>query len=365
MKKLLLITHDLAIGGLQQVVVNLCRFLDRGKFDISVLCLNALGEFAPEVEKLGIRVMLLPQRVVGPDYFSFFKVAKIVRDEGIEIIHSHNTQALIDGALAGLMSGVKRVVHTDHARAFPDKKRYMVAEWALSHLVYKVVGVSDHTCENLIQFEKINCSKIVMIPNGIDGRKFQRQIDKDAKRRELGVRLVGPVIGLGVRLAEQKGITFLLQAMPAILNRFPELTLLIAGDGPSRDSLEAEAVNIGIRNHVIFAGSRLDMDEILGMLDLYVLPSLWEGLPMVLLEALAARCPVVATDVGGVNMAIIDGETGCLVTPGRPEELSASVIRLLSDHALRGRCINNGFELFQKEFDAEMMAKSYERLYLA
>ncbi len=361
----MIITHDLAIGGLQQVVVNLCRFLDREKFDISVLCLNALGEFAVDVEKLGIRVMLLPKSSNGPDYFSFFKVAKLVRDQRIEIIHTHNTQALIDGALAGLMSGVNRVVHTDHARAFPDKKRYMIAEWILSNFVYKMVGVSEHTCENLIRYEKISRSKIALIPNGIDGERFARKVDRDAKRRELAVKGGGPLIGLGVRLAAQKGIPYLLQAMPIIIKRFPEITLLIAGDGPLRDSLKSEAESLGLGEHVIFLGNRLDMDEILGVLDLYVLPSLWEGLPMVLLEALAAGCPVVATDVGGVNTAIIDGKTGCLVAPGRSEELAAAVIRVLEDQTMRERFVKDGRKLFLEQFAAEIMAKRYEELYLA
>ena len=124
----MLITHDLAIGGLQQVVVNLCRTIDRDKFDVSVLCLRALGEFALEVEKLGIKVFFLPQKK-GTDYFSFFKVAKILRREKIEVIHTHNTQPFIDGTIGALLSGVKTIVHTDHARSFPDKRRYMFTEW--------------------------------------------------------------------------------------------------------------------------------------------------------------------------------------------------------------------------------------------
>ena len=125
--RLMQITHDLAIGGLQQVVVNLCRTINRDKFDVFVLCLRAMGEFVPEVEKSGIKVFFLPQKK-GTDYFSFLKVAKILRREKIDVIHTHNTQPFIDGTIGALFSGVKTIIHTDHARAFPDKKRYMFAD---------------------------------------------------------------------------------------------------------------------------------------------------------------------------------------------------------------------------------------------
>jgi len=114
--KLMQITHDLAIGGLQQVVVNICRTIDRQQFDISVLCLRKRGEFAPEVESLGVKVFCLPQKENATDYFSFLIVARILREQNVKVIHTHNTQPFFDGAMAGLISGVKTIVHTDHVR---------------------------------------------------------------------------------------------------------------------------------------------------------------------------------------------------------------------------------------------------------
>ena len=104
------ITHDLAIGGLQQVMVNICRTIDREKFNVSVLCLRDTGEFSSEVSKMGIRVLSLPKKKNGADYFSCFKVGKILREEKIEIIHTHNTQPFIDGTMGALISGVKTIV---------------------------------------------------------------------------------------------------------------------------------------------------------------------------------------------------------------------------------------------------------------
>jgi glycosyltransferase involved in cell wall biosynthesis len=358
------ITHDLAIGGLQQVVLNICRAIDRNRFNVSVLCLRGLGEFAPEVERMGIRVLRIPEKKSGTDYFSFVKVARILRQEKVEVVHTHNTQPFVDGTLAAILAGIKTIIHTDHARNFPDKRRYMFAEWLMSHFASKIVGVSEHTSKNLVKFERISAKKIVTIPNGIYGPQFDIKIDKEKKRRELNIQGSGPIIGIGVRLTEQKGITYLLKAMAEVIRVFPEITLVIAGQGPLGGALKKEAVGLKISKNVLFAGPRLDIPELLKLFDLYVLPSLWEGLPMVLLEAMAAGCPIIATDVGGVIMAVQDKQNGSLVEPGNPKALSSEIIRLLSNKDLRDQYSENGMKLFREKFSAEVMTRKYEKLYL-
>jgi glycosyltransferase involved in cell wall biosynthesis len=362
--RLMQITHDLAIGGLQQVVVNICRTINREKFDISVLCLRALGEFVPEVESLGIKVHFLPQKKRGTDYFSFLKVAEILRRERIEVIHTHNTQPFVDGTIAAQLSGVKTVVHTDHARDFPDKLRYMIAEHLMSYFAYRVVGVSEHTSNNLVKYEKISPRKVITIENGIDGTRFEIEIDRERKRKELGLSVNGPIIGLGVRLVKLKGITFLLQAMPEIIKAHPDVMLLIAGDGELKDALQQESQCLGIEGHVRFLGGRLDIPELLKLFDVYVLPSLSEGMPMVLLEAMAAGCPIVATDVGGVSKVVRNGENGLLVKARHPGQLAVAVNRLLNDEALRSRFVSKGKDDFSRKFSAEIMTRHYEDLYL-
>lgn len=361
--RLMQITHDLAIGGLQQVVVNICRTINRDKFDVSVLCLRALGEFVPEVEQMGIKVHFLPQKHNGTDYLSFLKVARILRHERIDVIHTHNTQPFVDGTIGALLSGVKTIIHTDHARDFPDKFRYMLAEHVMSYFAYRVVGVSEHTSTNLINYEKISPKKVMTIENGIDGSRFKIEIDKQGKRKELGIRNSGPIIGLGVRIAEQKGITYLLQAMPQVINVYPDIKLIIVGDGELKDDLQRESAKLGTNKNVLFLGAKLDIPDLLKLFDIYVLPSLWEGLPMVLLEAMAAGCPIVATNVGGVSRVITDGENGLLVPSKNVEQLAEAVIKLLSDTNLRDRFANAGLKKFDEKFSADKMTRQYEILY--
>ncbi|HEY3699261.1 MAG TPA: glycosyltransferase [Spongiibacteraceae bacterium] len=361
--RILQVTRDLDLGGLQQVIYNLCRTVDRNRFDISVLCLTQLGCVADDVKNLGVPVYLLPQRPAGVDYFACLKVARLLKQLRINVVHTHNTQAFLDGTLGALLAGVKTIIHTDHARLFPDKKRYMIAEWVLSKFAYKVVGCSAHTSQQLIKYEKISPAKIITIPNGIDGSRFQLQIDKDAKLRELGIKL-GPIIGVAGRLSTQKGITYLLQAMPAILQVHANTTLVIAGDGELRDALQQEANKLGIATSILFCGPRKDIPQLLQLFDIYVMPSLWEGLPMILLEAMAAGCPIVATNVGGNSSAVIHEQTGLLVEPASPSDLIKSVVKLLSDSALRQQYAQAAKALFEQNFSAANMTARYQELYL-
>jgi glycosyltransferase involved in cell wall biosynthesis len=360
--RLMQITHDLAIGGLQRVVANICRTIDRDQFDVQVLCLRELGPFTADIERLGIKVSLIPQ-TGRTDYFSFLKVARILRAERIDVIHTHNTQPFVDGTLAALLSGVRTIVHTDHARQFPDKRRYMLAERAMSLFAYRVVGVSDHTSANLEKYEKIPRAKIETIPNGIDGSAFDIPVDRVARRRELGIPADAMVLGIAARLSPPKGVTYLLKALPEVVRRLPNVVLVVAGDGPLEQGLKAESESLTLGSHVKFVGPRADMPELLKLFDLYVLPSISEGLPMVLLEAMAAGCPIVSTRVGGVPSAIESGVNGLLVPPQDPASLARAIVLALGDEALRRRFALAGKQAFAARFSAQTMTRRYERLY--
>ena len=361
--KLLQVVPDLDVGGLQQVVLNLCRKIDKAKYDVSVLCLNKLGPLSAEVMESGIEVILL-SRNNSTDYFPYLRLAKIFRRKKVQVVHTHNTQAFIDSVVASsLFTSVRRIIHTDHARNFPDKKRYMFAEWFCSHFVDKIVGVSEHTSKNLQIYEKIKLNKIETIPNGIDETIYELSVDKALLKEELGIAKNHRLIGLGVRLCEQKGITYLLKALPGILKVHPNITLLIAGEGPLRELLELEAQLLGISSNISFIGVRTDMPRILKMLDLYVLPSIWEGLPMAILEAMAAGCPIIATNVGGNATAIKHRTNGSLIHPKDPNALEQEIIYLLNNPKMLKQYIENSRKVLKKQFSSTIMTNRYETLY--
>lgn len=362
--RLMQITHDLAIGGLQQVVVSICRNIDRDRFSVSVLCLREKGELAPELEGMGIPVFLLPRKRYGTDYFSFLKVAALLRREKTEVIHTHNKQPFIDGTLGGMIARSKTIIHTDHGRTFPDKRRYLFAEWVMSHFVYRIAAVSDKTGEDLIRYEKIRRNKIITVPNGVDQRLFEGRIESEAKKGEIGISGRYPILGIGARLVEIKGIEYLLGAVSELRERYPGILLVIAGTGPCEERLKNLAGELEISDHVAFLGPRRDMHELLRVFDMYVLPSLSEGMPLALLEAMAAGCPVVATKVGGVPDIIADEYNGVLVAPRDKEALAKAIRDMMDDDEKRNRFRERGLLLYERNYSAAAMTKRYERLYL-
>lgn len=362
--RVLQVTHDLGVGGLPRVVETLCRTIDPTRFEVSVLCLNEGGELADALKADGFEVSVLEKAPGKPVYSSSFRVGDFLKAREYDVVHSHNTQPFFDAAIGSIIARRPVLVHTDHARDFPDKLRYMVLEHLLSWRAYRVVGVSQHTTDNLNRYEWIPRSRLVTIPNGIDGGLFEQPVDRSRIRSSLGVGDQDVVAVLGARLEVQKDIPTLLAAMKLLVDRMPALHLVIAGDGALREELQALTRELGLSSRVHFAGVRLDMPDILRASDLFVMSSVWEGLPMVILEALAAGCPIVSTAVGGVPSAVVDGETGLLVPSRSPDALAGAIERVVTEGTLRQRLSSAGRALFAARFSAKVMARRYEELYV-
>lgn len=364
--RVLLITPTLHIGGLEQVVATLCRSIDREQFDPSVLCLRDRGPLAELIEDAGVPVLTLhPHAVEGADYWGFLIVARLVRKHAFKVIHTHNTPSLVFGGFGAILGGATRIIHTDHARLYPDKRRLIMAERLMSHWTDWVVGVSQETTDQLHKHVGISRRRLLTIPNGVDGKRYSVTIDRAAKLRSIGLQADRPlVLGVCARLTEQKGISFLLEAMPEILARHANAFLLVVGDGPCADQLKTLTNNLGIAPNVKFLGSREDVPELLQLFDVFVLPSIWEGLPMALLEAMAAGRAIVATDVGGVATAIEHGDSGLLIPPGSPNDIVNSVCSLLAVPEQRDILGRAALHVFVRQFSSDRMTRQYERLYL-
>ena len=204
--------------------------------------------------------------------------------------------------------------------------------------------------------------RVHVIHNGIDLRRF----DTDLMGGRLhplhpgsGHLLVTAVAGLN----NQKGHIHLVRAMPEILRAVSNARFLFAGDGHLRGELEATVVSLGLKDAVTFAGERSDIPSILASSDLFVLPSLFEGMPMSVLEAMAAGRAVVATDVGGTQDVVVPGETGLLVPPGDPAALAVAVIELLSDRERRQAFGRSGRRRVEEHFSASHMGDRYRALF--
>ena len=364
--KILQITHDLNAGGLQRVVIDLAQGLKRLGHDAHICSLRGSGPLEAEIAERGIPLWSMPWPKSGSDRWMFLKVHRLLRRNRYDVVHTHNTQPFLDGGLAAMLARVPARVHTDQARAFPDKWKYMALERLMSRTYGKVVGVSEHTAGNLRRYEGIDPGRLCVIRNGIDGawyRAGRDRLDALRLRREAGLDGFQRVLGLGVRLEEQKGIRYLLEAMPAILARHPHTGLAVAGSGSLERDLRERARALGLADHVRFLGPYPQLTRFYPLIDVFVLPSLWEGLPLCLLEAMSLGLPILATRVGGVGDVLEDGRTGRLVPPGDPAAIAAAALAILDDRAAAEAMGAEARIAFDARFDAGVMVEGYLDLY--
>lgn len=364
--RILQISHDLKPGGLQRVVIDLAQGLRRLGHDAHICSLRGTGPLAAEIRARGIPLWEMPWPERGADRGLFLKVRRLLREQRYDVVHTHNTQPFLDGGLAAFLARVPVRIHTDHARPFPDKLRYMAMERMMSWAYDKVVGVSAHTAGELRRHEGISPRKLAVIPNGIDGEWYRAECaraDRARLREEAGLGRFRTVFGLGARLEAQKGIAFLLEAMPAILARHPDVALALAGSGSLEAELKEKARALGVAGNVRFLGAYPQLLRFYPLLDFLVLPSLWEGLPLCILEAMSLGLPIIATKVGGVGDALEDGKTARLVPPGDPAALARAIGGFLEDPEGARAFGEAGRRAFEERHDAAVMVRAYLELY--
>lgn len=358
--KVLHLMQGLEVGGLEYMVVNLIKGLDSRRFVSSVCCFDTLGSLADDLK--GVDVKLLKRRA-GIDYSYPFRLASLIRKEKAGILHLHNPTAFFYGALAGALSGVPRVVYTEHARDVRPNMKIRVADRLLACFTDRVVAVAGHVKKNLVEYGWFNPSKVSIIYNGIDSRRFPAVYDGARAREALGIDPSAPVVGIVARLDPIKDHRCLLRAMIHVKEAFPGVMLLVIGDGPLREELASLAREAGLEKNVKFLGTRADVNSLLQCLDVFVLSSVSEGLPLTVLEAMASAKAIVATRVGGIPEAVEDGVEGLLVQPGDDKALSAAIEDLLADRARAAKIGKSARKKFEKSFSLEMMIKKYEEVY--
>jgi glycosyltransferase involved in cell wall biosynthesis len=222
-----------------------------------------------------------------------------------------------------------------------------------------VVAVSETIAESL-RHSGIHGSKIRVIDNGIDIHSFSQAPAKPADQLSKKQNLLVGTVG---RLVPQKGLEYYLRAAREVLQEFPNAIFQVIGSGPEREKLEQMARDLEINQNVVFSGECTDMPGAYASMDVFVLASIDEGMPMVVLEALASRKPVVATRVGAVPCLVIHEKTGLLVAPKDVQALKQAILRLLNDASLRSKLGNNGEALVKRGHSRDIMAQNYLRLY--
>lgn len=378
---------NLERGGGQEVVRTLVRALPAAGVEPVVAAFRD-GPLRGAIEREGIAVELVPGRhlPVSAGMPAAREVQRIVADLGA-IVRAHEIHVVQTHLLRSMdwptlllrrQPTVRAVVWTVHNALLdlrPDQvpgHGWTVGPKRAAHrLAYRVggriadafVAVSPDVARSIRASYHPPADRLVTIPNGVDVERYGHAVDRATVRRSMGLEPDGPLVVVIAKLMAQKGHGSFLDALPTVRSRYPNVRVAFVGEGDLAASLEARVEAEGLGSTVRFLGSRSDIPDILAAADLFVLPSLWEGLPMALLEGMASRLPVVATAVSGTRDVVEDGRSGLLVPPSAPRELAAAMDSVLGDSTLASSLGAAARLRVEDRYSARTQARRHADLY--
>lgn len=375
--KVLNIITRLIVGGAQETAIYSCDLIDKDSFDAMILSgpqTGSEGELISVVKKKGIRLEICDQlvRELNPmkDIIALFKLARFIKKGNFSIVHTHSSKAGILGRMAAKIAGAKVIVHTVHGWGHHDmmnslvKKFYIFLERLVEPFTDILITVSDCAAREGLKDGIGKPEKYLTIRSGIDLDEFKNaSVDIKKKKKELGIDPGCLVVGTIGRLSSQKSPQDFFLAAHEILKHRKDIRFLYIGDGPLRSEIEKLIKRLSIEEKVILTGIRKDIAQLLKVMDIFILTSLWEGLPRVFPQAMASGLPVISTNIGGASEAIKEGVTGFLVEPGDYKAIADRCLKLLTDGNMRKDMGIAGAKMVYPDFCDKEMVKRIQRLY--
>lgn len=362
-RKILLLVVGLGVGGTEAHVLELASRLDPTKFDVVVCSLKPLGVLGHELQARGVRVISL--RGQGKyDLRVFGRLWSVIAREQPDLVQSFLFWANVAARLLGLAHRKMFVVSSYHDEVVQEGWWERLADRLTMRWTRKIVCCSEAVRRSVESNIGGAHAQFSVIPFGVEAARYSGHAP--ASREELGLQSGRPLIGTVCRLVEpKKGLKVLLEAVATLREdrAVPDFQLVIVGEGPAEQDLRAQALRLGIASHVVFLGVRRDIHRVLPLLDVFVLPSLYEGFGIAILEAMAAARPVVATTVGGIPEFVRDGETGVLVKPGDAASLAQALALLLSQPAQARQMGLKGQQIVRESFGIGEVVRQHERVY--
>ncbi|MGH9397987.1 MAG: glycosyltransferase family 4 protein [Terriglobia bacterium] len=355
-------------GGAEEHVFSLLSGLPLDRFEVTLVCTALSYPMFRRLESDHRRVICLNLHKFS-QLGAMRRMAAILRQQTIEIAHGHQFGATLFLAPIAKACRVPWVVETVHVRE-ALRRSWLKRSFLIDRLIYtmvdRLIAVSKAIQTYLIEAKHCRPSKVALIYNGRDLNHFRPSGEGDAVRRQFGVAPSDLLLVHVGRMSPQKGHAVLLRALPAIAQKFPQTKLLLAGEGDLTASLRDEVKRMGLEDCVIFAGFQSDIPRFLEAADLVVLPSLWEGLPLIAIEAAGVGRAMVATAVDGTPEIVLDGRTGLLVPPNDSDGLADAIIALLGDEGLRKQmgvaARNHAEALFSLQQQVDRTVELYESL---
>jgi len=329
--KILHVISKLPVGGVENLLLTVLRNCDRERFVPLVCSLSDRGEIGAEIEELGFKVVCLNKLKHRLDWTIVQDIYRCIKQNDIKVVFSYQYHANLYGRIAAHLARVPCIIASVHNVYTIDKKihRRIINKY-LAGWTDRIVAVSKAVKDDVLKYDGVPATKVEIIYNGVDLSKFL-DTDGSAIRNEFRISPDTPVIGTVGRLTLQKGQRYLLEAVSQIREKFPQLQLLVVGDGPLKNELRDYAETLGIQKSVIFTGSRRDVPSLLAAMDIFVLPSLWEGLSISLIESMAAGKSVITTDIAPIREVVNTDKVGILVPPENSSTLAEAIELLLKN----------------------------------
>jgi glycosyltransferase involved in cell wall biosynthesis len=364
--KVVQLTGALDFGGLENVIGHLARGLDPSRFDVTVVCTRGIGTLGEKLRSEGTDVVLMSEYKRSRRHLAPIDLYRTLRRLRPDIVHSHGEPPLAAAGPIGYLGLMPYWAHSFHYGNYPyaESKR-MFMERLLSRPASALIAVADQQRAAIIKHHRVNPDRIRTVMNGVQPNPFVGDPAHRARMRaEFGFRENDRVIGTIAVLSRQKGVTHLLQAAKSVLASSADVKFLIVGGGPLEQALRKEAEDLGLGERVQFTGWRKDVQQILPTFDMFVMSSLWEAMPLTLLEAMAARLPIVVTDVGD-NRKLVGGDGACalVVPPADAGALATAISRLSADPARGAKMGAQGRAAFEQRFTVGHMIAAHEHFY--
>jgi len=345
------------IGGTEKMLIDMAERLPRDDFFPPVVfAIRGSGTFTIELRKRGIKVHIFDMR---RNPFRFFSLLLSVRRESPDVLHSFLFYGNLAGRICGRLLGIKAVISSQRSTDDWRKKIHWLADGLTAKWADAIISNSHSGKRALVNKAGIKPSAITVIPNGIE----LPPVDATFSRGDFGIRPGELVVGTVGNLRKPKGHIYLVLAAPLVLEKLPDTRFMIVGQGELQQYLLDEAKKAGVAEKFVFTGFIKDAAKIIRLFDVFAFPSLWEGCPVGLLEAMGAGKPCVAFPAGDVPFIIDSGKNGIIVRDRSHEELAQGILKLLGDRNLREETGRNARKRVEESFTFEGMMEQYVSVY--